>query len=82
MSELQNNLAGVADPVQEVKVNVCKTNKDLLDAIDEMKNHMTCNNLIIRGLPEEENKELAESERIIKVFFLTTLKLTLSQPID
>lgn len=75
VSEFQKTFDVVADSVQEVKANVCKTNEGLADVVDDMNNRMRRNNLIIKGLPEEENEGYAESERVVKDFFSTHLEI-------
>lgn len=75
VSDLTGNVETVIDTVQEVKENVCKTNEGLADVVDDMNNRMRRNNLIIKGLPEEEHEGYAESERIVKKFFSTHLKI-------
>lgn len=69
VSEFQKTFDVVTDSVQEVKANVCKTNEGLADVVDDMNNRMRPNNLIIKGLPKEENEGYAESERVVREFF-------------
>lgn len=85
VSEFQKTFDVVTDSVQEVKANVCKTNEGLADVVDDMNNRMRRNNLIIKGLPEEENEGYARSESVVREFFRPTLKWkleTLREPID
>lgn len=69
VSDLTGNVETVIDTVQEVKENVYKTNEGLADVVDDMNNRMRRNNLIIKGLPEEDHEGYVESERIVKEFF-------------
>lgn len=73
--DLTGNVETVIDTVQKVKENVCKTNEGLAGVVDDMNNRMRRNNLIIKGLPEEEHEGYVESERIVKEFFLKHLQI-------
>lgn len=75
VSKFDSNIDAVADSVQEVKVNIERSNTGLKDAVEDMNNRMRRNNLIIKGLPEEEHEGYAESERIVKAFFRNHLDI-------
>lgn len=73
VSGLKNGFDAVTENVQECKVNIRKTNNELIDVVEDMNNRMRRNNLIIKGLPETEHEGYAESERIAKEFLDTHL---------
>lgn len=75
VTKFDSNIDAVADSVQEVKVNIARSNTGLKDAVQDVKNRMRRNNLIIKGLHEKEQEGYAESERIVKEFFRNHLDI-------
>lgn len=75
VSELAGNVETVIDTVQEVKKNVCKTNKGLAYVADDINNRMRRNNLTIEVLPDEDDEWYVESERTLKEVFSKHLQV-------
>lgn len=79
--QIEKNVSSVGGSVQEVKMSISRTTGELVSVVDDLNNRMRRNNLIIKGLPEEEKEGYAETERIVREFFASKVQLTL-QPND
>lgn len=75
IAQIETKCEGVGVSVLEVKSSITKVNEELTDVVDDMNNRMRRNNLIVRGLPETEKEGYEESEKIVKEFFSTHLKV-------
>lgn len=75
--QIEKGVTTVGGSVEEVKVSISRANEELVNAVDDLNNRMRRNNLIIKGLSEEEKEDYTSTERIVREFFATKLETTL-----
>lgn len=79
--EIGTGVKAVNNSLEEVKMTLSRTNGDLEDMVDDLNNRSRRNNLLIKGLAEVEKEDYEASEKLVKDFCSTHLKITL-QPGD
>lgn len=87
VSAIENSLKGVpqmkdvvntvSGSVEEVKVSLTRSSEELVDVVDDLNNRMRRNNMLVKGLAEEDKEDYAGTERIVRDFFSTKLNMEL-----
>lgn len=77
--QFTDHVGAVNDSVRQTKLSIQKTNEELVNVVDDVNNRMRRNNLIVKGLPEVEKEDYNESEKIVRNFFTTHLKLNIGE---
>lgn len=77
--QFTDNVGAVNDSVRQTKLSIQKTSEELVNVVDDVNNRMRRNNLIVKGLPEVEKEDYNESEKIVRNFFTTHLKLNIGE---
>lgn len=77
--QFTDHVGAVNDSVRQTKLSIQKTSEELVNVVDDVNNRMRRNNLIVKGLPEVEKEDYNESEKIVRNFFTTHLKLNIGE---
>lgn len=79
--EIGTGVKAVNDTLEEFKMTLSRTNGDLEGVVDDLNNRSRRNNLLIKGLVEEEKEDYEASEKLVRDFCSSKLKINL-QPGD
>lgn len=82
IAKLREDLVTVNAAIREVRTEVntiSRRQRECEVLSDELNNRMRRNNLIIKGLPENERENWADSERIVKTFLSSSLHVNVGE---
>lgn len=73
--QMKDAVNTVSGSVEEVKVSLTRSSEELVDVVDDLNNRMRRNNLLVKGIAEQEKEDYAVTEQIVRDFFSSKLNL-------
>ncbi|KAH9380228.1 hypothetical protein HPB48_016086 [Haemaphysalis longicornis] len=75
--QMKDAVNTVSGSVEEVKMSLTRSSEELVDVVDDLNNRMRRNNLLVKGITEQEKEDYAVTEQIVRDFFSSKLNLQL-----